>query len=335
MVDAWSRDPRLVAVKEMVASHASPQAEVRARAASEPAMREALFQLHRLVSATVEMFGSNTLLLASALVILKRRAIDPTPLCVSANYTSWDDKQHAAEITDAVEKKIKECRESLGEADFSLLLRLLDYEFEGRTSLLEYDALWVRFDDAAALIQREEDVFEERRAWESRRDGWMPNRVLGLACRLSLVIAIGSLFLMALVQILRDLQLESTYTTPAVSRELVEAAAIGLAGFLFFGLVKGVAALRGRELFGTAPPRTVWPADEDLSRLQPKAVAKRFPRYARLHDVLETAKAAMVPYDRRHGVASRAEIAEAMKTAETDRDALFQRHGVTALPAWD
>jgi hypothetical protein len=335
LVGSWARNAHLAAVKEMVAWQAGQAAEGSAEAASETAMREALFQLHRLIGSTVEIFGSNPLLLASALLILKRQAIDPTPICISANYASWDDKQHAAEITDAVEKRVKACRESLGEADFALLLRTLEYEFEDRESLVEYDALWGEFDQASALIQREEEASGKRREWESRRDRWMPNRVLSFLCRLSLGIALGSVFILELQSILGELQVQSRYSTPSLSQALDNAGVAGFAAFVLFGLLKIAAGVRGKKHYGPSPPMCAWPTDEILSRLRPNAVGKRFPQYSQLQGILESAKVAMVDYDRRHGVASRAEIAESMRAAEAERDALFLRYNVTELPAWD
>jgi hypothetical protein len=335
LVDEWARNAHLAAVKEMVALYASQQEEDRARAATEAEMREALFQLHRLVGATVEIVGANPLLLASALLIVKRRAIEATAVCISANYASWDDKQHAAEVTDVVEKKIAGCREILGESDFALLLKILDYESGGRKSLAEYDALWSEFDEAAGLIQREEDVSEARRQWELKRNFWMPNWFLGHMCRMSIVVALASLFLLAIGRILEELKVEVPILKPELKQGLREAAVAGFGFFLFLGLIRLMVGVHGRNIYGPPPPKSDWPTERMISSLPPGAVGRRYPRYAQLYRVLDESKAAMVAYDRRHGVASRAEIAEVMKAAESESDSLLKRYNVTSLPAWD
>ncbi len=334
-VSSWTENPHLAALKEVLAAHANQQVEEGAGAANEAVLREALFQIHRLVATTVENFGSNPLLSASALLLLKRQAIDPTPFCVSANYSGWDDKQRATGIKDFVERKIISCREILGEADFALLQKAVDYEFGGRKSLTEYYELWGEFDQAARLIEIEEEAYEERREWEARRDLWMPRKILGIVGKLSLFVALVSLFLLVLRRIFEELGVESRLSAPTFYQGLVEAAGVGLACFLFFGLVSIAASIRGKKIYGAAPPKSGWPTAEMVSKLRAGAVIKRFPRYAQLHGVLENAKAAMLVYDRKHGVASRAEIEEEMKATESERDSLFQRYNITVLPTWD
>jgi hypothetical protein len=333
--DTWVQNGHLAAVRTMIAMHASSLEEERAKAANETAMREALFQLHRLVSATVEGFSSNPILLAAALLLVKRNGIDSTPFCVSANYSGWDDKQRAAELKEFVEKTIVGCRQSLGEADFALFLKAFEYEFGGRASLLEYDALWDQFEQTDALIQVEEDKLGARREWEARRDQWIPNRVLRFFWKSSLYGTLASLLLLVLQRILEELRVQTMLSMPTVRLDLGEALGISAACFLFFGLVQVAASLRGRRIYGPAPPKSDWPPEGGVSHLRREVVAKRFPRYAVLSRSLEAAKAAMEPYDRRHGVSSRAEIGEQIKAAESQRDSLFQRHNISAFPTWN